>query len=114
MTPHDRLREHCERVVASNEEYGFGHTVEMSPDDVIALLDEIARCRDDEREACCEILANAEPNTRAEQAIERVHQQIDRVPSWLAADIAEWCRASADELSDLQAAIRLRAKAGQP
>ena len=61
-----------------------------------------------EREACCAILANAEPNTRAEQAIARVDEVIHKVPPWLAGEIATWLEASADQLRELQALIRAR------
>lgn len=64
-----------------------------------------------EREACCAILASAEPNTRAEQAIEKIDARIDDddVPDWLAGLIGEWLEATADQLADYQQQIRARA-----
>lgn len=74
-----------------------------------ATHEETARA--DEREQCCAILASAEPNTRAEQAIERAYARRKEVPRWLALIIAEWLNASADQMAELQALIRARGKA---
>jgi hypothetical protein len=71
---------------------------------------ELARAVLAEREACCAILASAEPNTRAEQAIARIDAdpRRNRLPSWLDRALAEWCAATADELRDLRQQIQAR------
>jgi hypothetical protein len=77
---------------------------------IVQLERDAARIRLDEREACCAILKSAEPNTRAEKAIARIHARLNELPGWLAGELAVWMNATADELADMQAAIRARSK----
>lgn len=62
----------------------------------------------EEREACCAVLASAEPNARAEAVIEKLSAAVGDCPPHVAGLIAEWLEATADELADLQKAIRAR------
>jgi hypothetical protein len=69
----------------------------------------------EERDACCAVLASAEPNTRAEAVIEKLQAVVGDCPPHVAGLIAEWLEATADELADLQKAIRARGpNAGRP
>jgi len=63
----------------------------------------------EEREECCNVLASKEPNTRAEAAIEKIQAVVGDCPPHVAGLISEWLEATADELADLQRAIRARA-----
>lgn len=61
-----------------------------------------------ETERCCAILASDTPNTRAEELIDRLSECVNDCPPHVAGLIAEWLEATADELADLQTAIRAR------
>jgi hypothetical protein len=62
----------------------------------------------EEREECCNVLAAKDPNTRAEAAIEKIRAVVGDCPPHVADPILEWLVATADELADLQKAIRAR------
>ena len=78
-------------------------------DEAIARGAEIVNAVLAEREACCAILASAEPNTKAQQLLVEI-DELD-VPEELDELIAALCVATADELAEYQALIRARGAA---